>query len=91
MIARRTPSRGNPGDANACVLGRWLHASDDAWEEIAAECGSKAASPSEASQALHDKRWHQSKRVQAKNLRGEALISESSQQALAARLARGEV
>lgn len=57
----------NPGDVDACRLGKW------AWDRDPEECGADPPSPSEAASRLAKKRWKlppEQRRLQARVLRG---------------------
>ncbi len=57
----------NPGDVDACRLGKW------AWDRDPAECGADTPSPSEAGRRLAGKRWKlppEQRRLRARVLRG---------------------
>lgn len=67
MIRYPRPREGNPGDIDACALGKW------AWDRDPKACGDDPPSPSDAAKRLAKKRWTARERwVAARLLRGES-------------------
>lgn len=65
-IALAAIRNSNPGDIDACALGKW------AWDRDPSVCGADPPSPSEAAKRLAKKRWTPRERwVAARLLRGE--------------------